>query len=423
MSGLGIGAGGLLGVAVEDLAEPVQTALSTATTGGTITAGTYKYIVTAINALGETLSSNEQTIVTTGATSTVTVSWGAVTGATGYKLYKTASGGATNTELLYKTVGVVVTDIDTAPGAPAGALPTANTALTSGIYTAPTKFVPFRNESLKFTEETVFRRPIRQSADVIGAVAGNEHAEGDVEMEAMEDCLLYFMLATRAACVKTGTTPNFTYTFTPLPNAIPTRTLTIVVVRAGEVFAYVGCTVGSVKFGIDNGLLTFTAAVVANSESTQSSPTATWPTTTPFGAGQYSIEFPSGTPVVDTDTFEITIEDNPEIQFRLKSTGRGGDFTKFGERDVTMTAGRDFTSKTDYTAFKAVTSQTVTITATKGVNNSVSIVMPVTFKESYEVNLSGQGDLVRGNISYRSSIDGSGNSFSMVVKSQEVLPV
>src|SRR6476659_3132271 len=106
MSGLGIGAGGLLGVALEVLPPPVQAALSTSASGGTITAGTYRYVLTAINTFGETIASNEQTIVTTGSTSTVTVTWTAVTGATGYKLYKTAAGGGTGTELLYKTVGL-----------------------------------------------------------------------------------------------------------------------------------------------------------------------------------------------------------------------------------------------------------------------------------------------------------------------------
>lgn len=423
MSGLGIGAGGLVGVALEVLPAPVQSSLATSASGGTITAGTYRYVVTAINAFGETVASNEQSIVTTGSTSTVTVTWATVTGATGYKLYKTAAGGGTGTELLYKTVGAVTTDIDTSPGSPVGAFPTANTARNSGVYAAPTKYVPIRNESMHIVEETVFRRPIRQSADVVGAVAGNEHAEGDIEMEAAEDWILYFLLSSRMQCTKTGAGPNYTYAFTPLPSATSGLTLSVTVVRAGEVFAYTGVTVGSWKFGIDSGLLVFTASCVANNESTQSSPTSTWPTTAPFGAGTYSVEFPTGSPVVDTDTFEITCEDNAEVQFRLKSTGRGGDFTKYGERDFTMTAGRDFTSKTDYNAFKAVTAQSVTISATKGVSNSIAIVMPVMIKESYEVALSGQGDLIRGNITYRGMIDGSGNSFTMTVKSQENIPV
>lgn len=420
--GYGIGAGGLLGVAIEVLPPPVQSALSTATTGGTITAGTYKYVLTAINANGETTISNEQTITTTGSTSTVTVTWSAVTGATGYKLYKTAAGGATGTELLYKTVGAVTSDVDTSPGSPSGAFPTANTAFNPGVYVAPTKFVPFNSESLKMMEETVFRRPIRQSADVIGAVPGNQHPEGPIDMEALEDCIPYFLLAARLGVVKSGST-NFTYTFTPTAAAVATRTLSITIIRSDQVFGYVGCTTGSYKFGVNNGMLTFSVNIIGRDEASQSTPTATWPTTSPFGAGQYSIEIPTATPVTDTDTFEWSSEDNAEVQFRLKSTGRGSDFTKYGERDLTITLGRDFLTRADYDAFKAITAQTITLTATKGANNSISLVTPVSIKETYEVGLNGQGDLNRANITYRAMINSSGVAATVTIKTQEDIPV
>jgi len=234
----GIGAAGIAGLGIEQLTPPVQAALATATTGGTITAGTYRYVLTAINAVGETNASNEQTIVTTGSTSTVTVTWTAVTGATGYKLYKTAAGGASGTELLYRTVGLVTTDIDTTPGSPAGAFPQSNTAATPGVYAAPTKFFPFNSESLASTQETVFRRPIRQSADIIGAVPGFFHVEGDVEMEALEDVLVYFLYASRTLFVKTGTAPNFTYTITPTAAGIPNKTLSLTMVRNNIVFGF-----------------------------------------------------------------------------------------------------------------------------------------------------------------------------------------
>lgn len=291
--------------------------------------------------------------------------------------------------------------------------------VTPGTYVAPTKFIPFNSESLHFVEETQWRRPIRQNADVIGAVAGNEHGEGDIDMEGLEDCIMYFLYASRLTIVKTGTTPNFTYTCTPNANALPTRTLSITIVRSGQVFGYTGCTVGSFKFGINNGMLTFGASIITRSEATQSSPTATWPSTVPFGAGQYSIEVPTGTPVTDTDTFEWTVEDNAQPNFRLKSTGRGADFVNFGERDVTWTMNRDFLTRADYDLFKAVTSQSITLTATKGVNNSIVLLTPVSFKDTYEVGLSGQGDLNRANVAYRATIDGTGKSFQITVKTQE----
>ena len=106
-------------------ASPVQAALTTAATGGTLAAGTYRYVVTATNAVGETTASNEQTVTTTGAVSTVTATWAAVTGATGYRVYRTVAGGAAGAESILPsgTLGAVTTFIDTGatvtPGTPA----------------------------------------------------------------------------------------------------------------------------------------------------------------------------------------------------------------------------------------------------------------------------------------------------------------
>jgi len=418
---IGIGAGGIGGLGVEQLSPPVQSPLATAASGGTILAGTYIYAVTAINALGETTISNEQTIVTTGSTSTVTVTWAAVTGATGYKLYKTAAGGLTGTELFYKAVGLVTTDIDTAPGAPAGAIPATNTANTPGVYAAPTKFFPFNSESITTPQDTVFRRPIRQSADVIGAIPGNFHVEGELALESLEDVVLYFLWASRTIVVRTGSNPNWIYTITPTAAAVANKTLSLTFVRNGIVYGYTGVCLSSFTFGIDNGILTFNTNIQGRDEAVQSLPVPTWPATTPFGAGQYNVEIPTGSVVLDTDTFEFTVEDNAEAQFRLKSTGRGAQFIKYGERSSTMTMERDFESRTDYDAYKALTSQSITLLATKGVNNQISLLAPVSIKDTYEVGLSGQGDLVRASVSYQNIIDGTGKSWQIVIKTQETI--
>lgn len=419
----GIGASGILGIAFEQLSAPVQSALSTAGTGGTLGATlTYRYMVTAINAAGETNPSNEQTITTGGgATNKVTVTWAAVTGATGYRIYRTAAGGAVGTELFYAAVGAVTTYDDTGGASPAGALPLYNTASTSGTYAPPTKFIPVDSESLHIVEETVFTRPIRQSADIIRAVPGNFHPEGDIEMECLEDVTLYFLMANRVSWVVTGTSPNFTYTFTPTAAGVPAKTMSVTCVRNGIVFGYTGIVTSNFTFGIDDGLLTFKAGLMGRDEAVQSVPTATWPTSSPFGAGMYSVEIPTATPVTDTDTFEWTVEDNASVNFRLKSTGRGADFINYGERNSTLSLERDFDSRTDYDAFKAVTAQSITITATRTANNSIAILSPVAIKDTYEVTMPSQGDLVRAAIEYQNIIDGTGKSWQITIKSQEVL--
>lgn len=289
-----------------------------------------------------------------------------------------------------------------------------------GTYVPPTKFVPFMSESLITSQETVWRRPIRQSADILGAVPGNFHMEGELSMEALEDIVLYFLAASRTAIVKTGTTPNFIYTVTPTSAGVATKTLSITIVRNGIVFGYTGVTTSSFTFSISDGLLMFDVSLMGRDEAVQSVPTPTWPTSTPFGAGQYSIEFPTATPVTDTDTFEWSVEDNAEPQFRLKSTGRGANFIKYGERNATMSAERDFDSRTDYDAFKALTGQSVTITASRGINNSISLVAPAAIKDSYEVTAPGQGDIVRASVTYQLVMDATGKSWEITLKTQEV---
>lgn len=305
-----------------------------------------------------------------------------------------------------------------APGIGAAGIMGIALEVTAGTYLAPVKYVPFMSESLTSTQATIWRRPIRQSADIVGAVPGNFHVEGDISIEGMEDVLAHFMYAARHTVVKSGTT-NLTYTYTPNAEAIPSKTLSITVVRNGIVFGFVGCVVSSFTYTVEDGILMCNMSILGRDEAVQSAPTPTWPTTTPFGAGQYSIEIPTATPVLDTDAFEFTVENNAEAQFRLKSTGRGAQFIKYGERNSTITLERDFDSRTDFDAFKALTSQSITLTATKSANNSVALLAPVAIKDTYEVQNSGQGDLVRASIAYNNVLDGTGKSYLLTIKTQE----
>lgn len=123
-NGSGWTAGTVPGTNTTALTAPVQAATATATTGGTLAAATYYYVVTATNAVGETLVSNERSQVTTGSTSTVTVNWAAVTGATGYRIYRGTAAGAEGT---YYVVGAVTTFTDTGAAGTAGTPPVTNT--------------------------------------------------------------------------------------------------------------------------------------------------------------------------------------------------------------------------------------------------------------------------------------------------------
>jgi len=118
------------------LSAPTANTPTTATTGGTLAAATYYYKVTAINAVGETLPSAEVSIATTGSTSTTTVTWSSVTGATGYKIYRGTAAGA---ESVYYTVGAVTTFTDTGATSTAGTPPTSNsTTISPPVAATPT---------------------------------------------------------------------------------------------------------------------------------------------------------------------------------------------------------------------------------------------------------------------------------------------
>ncbi len=69
------------------LMTPPAPVLATATTGGTVAAGTYWVKVTAKNAQGETTGSSATKIVTTGSTSTITITIFTVPNATQYNVY------------------------------------------------------------------------------------------------------------------------------------------------------------------------------------------------------------------------------------------------------------------------------------------------------------------------------------------------
>ncbi len=118
------GASNELSIVTEQVQTPVN---ATFTAGaGTLAPGTYYYRVSAINAVGETLASTETSLVLA-ATGGVNVNWAASSGATGYKIY----GRSTGAELLMATVGAVLTWLDDGSLTPSGALPASNT--TNGV--------------------------------------------------------------------------------------------------------------------------------------------------------------------------------------------------------------------------------------------------------------------------------------------------
>lgn len=289
-----------------------------------------------------------------------------------------------------------------------------------GTYTPPTKFFPIRSEGLVWTQNTNWRRVIRGTTDPIGAIAGNGSVEGDIDMELLADVLPYFLLCARGTLTKTGSTPAFSYEFTPLHNAVAPNTMSITIVRNGVPFGYTGCVVASQNYGADNdaGVVTFT--VMGRAEEEVAVPVSSFAGDIPFGAGDWTIEIPTATQVFDADGFSFEVEDSASVQNRLKNS-LGAQFIAYGERTTTLSLDRDFEDRTEYDQFKALTSKAVRVALSNaGGDNAVEFNMPVATIDGYDVSLGGVGDLVRASVSYMGVHDGGlGGAYGINVTTAE----
>jgi hypothetical protein len=296
----------------------------------------------------------------------------------------------------------------------------------SGTYVAPTKFLPFMSESLAYAQDTVFRRPIKGVPDVVGAVHGNASVAGDVESEVLLDCLIYLLRAARTSVVKTDTLGDapYTYVFKPTAAAVPSKTLSLTVVRNGVVFGYSGMVVGSFEIRVDGGILMVRLSFQGQNEETQSDPAASYSTETPFGAGMYDIQIPALTSVVNLDGFTFSDDDSATPQYRLRNDRRSPSFITFGERSVGLSTNLDFESKADYDAFKALTAQNIVFEAADGASKILTIDVPAFIKDTYEVGLSGQGDLVQAAVNYVGQYDsGTAKSYEISITTDEDMTV
>jgi len=97
--------------------------------GGTFgAAGNYFYVITAINLVGETIASAEVTQDVLATADEVVLAWTAVTGATGYKVYRGTVAAAENKLLTTIGSGATVTYTDTGTAGSSVSPPAVNTA-------------------------------------------------------------------------------------------------------------------------------------------------------------------------------------------------------------------------------------------------------------------------------------------------------
>lgn len=168
------------GTNVGSVATPGAPTLTPSGTGGTLPASTTNnYRIAAVTGSGNTLPGTEATAATTtGSTSSIVVTWTAVSNATGYKVY----GRSTGAELLLATVGAVTTYTDTGAATPAGALPVTDTSGGAGYGLIPQLTVDTSDAvavSTRLTPFTISANNIPRGSSLdIKIMMKRERAEG-----------------------------------------------------------------------------------------------------------------------------------------------------------------------------------------------------------------------------------------------------
>lgn len=294
---------------------------------------------------------------------------------------------------------------------------------TEGTYAAPTNYWPIENENLNAIPEHIFRRLIRGIADEVGAVQGNMKIGGTINAELYDDMFTFMLYASRFSVVKSGAGP-FVYTFTPTHGAVPSlKTMSVTVVRNGTEAAYTGVVLSSVSVNTEGGLAKAHYNLIGRDEADQATPVYANPTSIPYGPGAYTIEIPTAAQVFDIINFEFMVDNSGEMQHRLTNllTPR---FAKFGERAVTLRIDSDFEDRVQLDAFKAATASSVTLKLDKGVNNKVTLTLPVAVREGYEIGgLSGQGDLISESVTWRGQYDTSTSKSVNIVVTTPTLSI
>jgi hypothetical protein len=311
-----------------------------------------------------------------------------------------------------------------------------------GVFVPPTKFFPIKTDTMKLNKQTDWRRTMKGVVDTIGHVPGNMHVAGDIDVEFLEDVHPYFMMATRMNVVKSAGPTNWIYTGTPFHNALPLAaaksTLSITIVRGGQIFCFVGCIVHGHEFLLEGGVLMTKYHILGRDDVyaeltvTPSMPTNVPSATIPFGQGSYNIQVPTATQIFDVDKFTFTVDEGGNAEFRLRNNtpAAGGpsalspQFIRFGERKVDLKLERDFVDRTEYNNWQNQINRAITIVVQRlggSVNNQLTLTIPQGVEKDYSgLGLSGQGNLLRYTMDYECEYNATaGYSYQEVVASQE----
>lgn len=317
--------------------------------------------------------------------------------------------------------------------------------VTMGTYLPPTTagaiFVPFLTESLVYNETKYVSKQIRQSAVASEVAKGPYHVEGDITMEADTQFLPMLLYASRHTITKTGAAAPFTYTFVPSSAGsasstvgLNQRTLSISVVRNGVGFGYGGCTLGSISFTVEDGVLRFTAAVRGLTETDPAANgTPAWVNSKLLGADTMAVftDAAGASPtfaaaaVVDFNGYTFEANHNPDPQNRIVRN-RGAGYIKFGETEVTVNTELDFIDKSEYNNFKNSTYKAIRlealgdgVTAFTTSDNAIRIDLNRAFYSEYTVDSGAMDDIVSASSVFTGVGVAGGSAYKISVKSTQ----
>lgn len=306
---------------------------------------------------------------------------------------------------------------------------------TKGTFEDADVFIPILSESFRYNEDRYFSPQIRQQVMTSDVAQGYYHIEGDIELEADVNYLPYLLMCTR----HNVSFASGVYTFTPstagststAASGMVQRTASITIVRNGIGFGYSGCTLGSLGFFIDTGVLKFRATLFGEKDNVVAAPpTPTWLAPSLFGASGHSVyvDAAGATPafaasaVRDFNGFEFTANHNPSAENRLVND-RGATYIAFHETEISVNTELDFVDKTEYDNFVATTQKAFRLESLKGgstfaaATEAVSIDINRGVYETYDVGLSGLADLIMAGVTIRGIGIAGGNAYRIRVKS------
>ncbi len=310
---------------------------------------------------------------------------------------------------------------------------------TMGTYEAPDVFVPILSESLEYTEDKYLSEQIRQQSIHTEAKPSYYHVEGDIELEVDPNNILYFLYATRHTPTKTGVGP-FTYKFVPnsagtgATAAGPTtsKTLSITIVRNGEVFGYTGCVLSGFEFSVntDTGILMATLNIMGLAEGEEADPTEVWIAPVLYGADAHRIylDAAGATPAfaggvdVNHNGFTFGVNFNPTAENRVRSD-RSASYIAYHITEGTVSADIDFLTRDDYDNFVSTNKRAIRMESLNGgatlaaATDGVRLQANNYFFNSYAAPLEGMGDLVAADTEGRMLGITGGDAYEVHVKS------